>query len=592
MAETGTALSVVEEQQSVVGNALVGASGSAVLAENSDSSVQILEQIRDIQVKTLRGISDIAKGISDMFALEKLQDRRLKEDETEANKEKLDPDEGKTDDLPKVVSNEEGGGGGKGIFGAILASVGGLAFFKKLMAPFIAIFGKSGMLVKLFGRFGPLGALILGFTLVYKYSDEIAAALAPAIDKIKEIIVKLKPLIDFLKRVGDFLIKQLLEGVGGALTLVVTAVEGVIDGFKMIFEGDVMGGLNRMFGLKDGLLGFLLDLPKKIFDGAKKFLGGLADAMGIDFKKLYDSIVQYVNDTITNIKNFFIDLATNISKFFTDAYNTAKTTITDAVNGAFTFIGNIFTTIGNFFTDSFNMIKDFVTGLPSRILGFVRSMFSPITDFFLNIGNTIKGAVNGVIEALPLPEFVKKKIKFNIEPTEAELKEAEALTGDAKVAEKIASDEREGIEKIGGDNIFKDGVLQSGGKNLETAMLGRAEAIAEGIGDQVKVAMNKKTGKYVIVKQDMNLAEREGTVTQSPDLDMSDVIGEGGLDTSLRVPSTSIPDLATDDQGAITVVNNNYNTNNSSVANQTDVHSGSLDTGIDSYHDKLATASA
>jgi len=41
---------------------------------------------------------------------------------------------------------------------------------------------------------------------------------------------------------------------------------------------------------------------------------------------------------------------------------------------------------------------------------------------------------------------------------------------------------------------------------------------------------------------------------------------------------------------SVTSVVNNYNTNNSSVANQTDVHSGSLDTGIDSYHDKLAYA--
>ena len=53
-----------------------------------------------------------------------------------------------------------------------------MAFLKKLFAPFIAIFGKSGMLVKLFGRFGALGALILGFTLVYKYSDEISKALS------------------------------------------------------------------------------------------------------------------------------------------------------------------------------------------------------------------------------------------------------------------------------------------------------------------------------------------------------------------------------------------------------------------------------
>ena len=37
-----------------------------------------------------------------------------------------------------------------------------------------------------------------------------------------------------------------------------------------------------------------------------------------------------------------------------------------------------------------------------------------------------------------------------------------------------------------------------------------------------------------------------------------------------------------------TIVNNNTNVDNSSVASQTDVHSGSLDTGIDTYHDKLA----
>ena len=43
---------------------------------------------------------------------------------------------------------------------------------------------------------------------------------------------------------------------------------------------------------------------------------------------------------------------------------------------------------------------------------------------------------------------------------------------------------------------------------------------------------------------------------------------------------------------SVTSVVNNYNTNNSSVANQTDVHSGSLDTGIDTYHDKLATATS
>ena len=36
------------------------------------------------------------------------------------------------------------------------------------------------------------------------------------------------------------------------------------------------------------------------------------------------------------------------------------------------------------------------------------------------------------------------------------------------------------------------------------------------------------------------------------------------------------------------IINNTYNTNNSSVASQTDVHSGKLDTGIDPYFEKQA----
>ena len=80
----------------------------------------------------------------------------------------------------------------------------GVGFITKLFAPIIAFFGKGGMLVKLFGRFGPLGAFILGGTLIYKYADDIAKALAPALDKIKDIIVKLQPAIDVIMKIGDF----------------------------------------------------------------------------------------------------------------------------------------------------------------------------------------------------------------------------------------------------------------------------------------------------------------------------------------------------------------------------------------------------
>ena len=89
MAETGTALSVVEAQQDIVGGTLVGATGAGVLAETpSDSTSQILEQIREIQVQTLRAVRSVADGIMEMVAFDKLQDRRALEDKTENEKEK------------------------------------------------------------------------------------------------------------------------------------------------------------------------------------------------------------------------------------------------------------------------------------------------------------------------------------------------------------------------------------------------------------------------------------------------------------------------------------------------------------------------
>ena len=363
-AETGTALGVVEEQQAVVGNALVGASGSAVLAESTDSTSQILEQIRDIQLKTLRGIGEVVSTMKDIFDLDKLQDRRAKEDQTELDKEQMGAVGAPNDDDVNVSPQDadKASGGIFGFFGALP----GAGMLKKLFLPITAFFGKSGLLVKLFGKFGPLGALILGFTLVYKYSDEIAAALAPALEKIKELIPKLQPVIDFLKKVGDFLIKTLLENIGGLLTNVIDSITTVIDGFTLLFDGDIMGGLKLIF---QGIFDFLLAIPKAIFNTVTDILSPIVGTVMTFFKDLYDSVVLYVTDLVTSIGNWFNELATNIVTFFVDAYNTVKTTITNAVQGAFNFISDIFNSISDFMSSAYTKAKNFVTSLPDRILG-------------------------------------------------------------------------------------------------------------------------------------------------------------------------------------------------------------------------------
>ena len=233
-----------------------------------------------------------------MVDMDKLQDRR-REDKTEDDKENLGPD-GATP--VKIAPPEAEEVVVVKVYLVYIRCIWWYGVFEKTICPFIAIFGKSGMLVKLFGRFGPLGALILGFTLVYKYSDEISKALSPALDQLKVLGEKLKPVTDFLLEVGDFLIKGLLEGIGNALKYVIDAVTRVVDGFTMLFDGDIMGGIKEIFG---GLFDFVLAIPKAVLETVTTILTPLAEMVGGFFTDLYNNIVTYVTDTITNIKNFF-----------------------------------------------------------------------------------------------------------------------------------------------------------------------------------------------------------------------------------------------------------------------------------------------
>ena len=82
-----TALTVVQEQQNIVGSAMVGAAGAGVLAEGSQSQFDILEQIRDLQLRAVRGISEVATKLGQMLTFDKEAERREREDATELAKE-------------------------------------------------------------------------------------------------------------------------------------------------------------------------------------------------------------------------------------------------------------------------------------------------------------------------------------------------------------------------------------------------------------------------------------------------------------------------------------------------------------------------
>ena len=97
-----------------------------------------------------------------------------------------------------------------------------------------------------------------------------------------------------------------------------------------------------------------------------------------------------------------------------------------AIAGIGLLIYNYWDEITAFFKSIATTLIEFRAKVMSKIGNFVSDMFAPVFDFFSSIGMAIKNAINAVIDMLPIPEYIKNKLKFN---TDAPAKEsAEAPT--------------------------------------------------------------------------------------------------------------------------------------------------------------------
>lgn len=566
-----TALAVVESQQKVIGGALVGG-GAAILSEKTDSQTGILEQLRDLTIKSVRGIKDVATRLGDMLSFEKDEARKLREQSTELAKEEKDLPTGSAGiEVPGDEGEEKGeGAGGKlAALSAFMMGLPGVAKLRKLFAPIMAFFGKSGALFKIFGRFGPLAGLTLAVGFVIRYMDDIVKALAPVLDGLKSLGVAMKPLFDAIMVVVDVLAKTALVGIGQSLTILIAGIEMTFRTFMASLEF-----------IKEVLMSIVtLD-----FDRLKDAFSNLWGSFSEIGEKFIATVIGAVMNTIQSIGEIFgvEDLLGSIGEVWTNV----KAKFFAGVDAVFGFIGMIGDTISSIGSSIFT----FVTELPGRIMNAVFNLFKPVTDFFTGIGNRIKEAINGIIESLPLPQFVKDKMKFETsEPAPSVLDTAN--TGDASIAEKIAKDEANGMETIAGKYKFKDGVLQQNDKNFETIGPGFAKAVAEEIGDAVKVAYDENNKKYVVVKSNTPLGESSFKTIESPD---------GGVDFTGTEIAKSDPKFDMKNVGPLPkdtapIINNNVidnGTKTQTTVASTSTHAGSLDVGVDSYHDRHAVANA
>ena len=246
------------------------------------------------------------------------------------------------------------------------------------------------------------------------------------------------------------------------------------------------------------------------------------------------------------------------------------------------FVSDIFNTVYNAIADAVTAVKNFVVGIPKRIMSFVTSMFDPIIDFFSGIGDSIKNAINGIIDSLPLPDFIKNKVKFDTSPTSEEITKGgtELAKDDTPQAKGIVRQLEENKDKI---NAYAE--ARGLPLNIEQTLIAAKQ---NGPSDNPRLIFGNSTLTDMMTLEGLQKATDMIAMGDNPTA--SEQLKEE-RSVAPKIKMADLPPVKTaGNEPPINVTNNNFNTSNNSVASQTDVHSGKLDTGIDPYHEKLATA--
>ena len=381
------AIKIIQSQQQLVGGAIAGSAGAVggVGGNGANPDIDVLKEIKELAFKSFKKTTQIAKTLADSLAFEKNQTRRKNDQSAELSKESGGGGGAVGGFIgPEQPENKKGGLQGIGFaLGAAVAplmnfigKIGMLfkgLFASKIFSPLAKLFSKGGSFFRFLGPLGPIGLIAGGLFLLFKYSDEIIKALTPAIDKIKKMAQDSAPMIEAFKNGFDWLFKNIIGGIGRVIEGIIDIIGPLITGLGKIVTGDIMGGLKD---LGQSLLN-LVTLPTKLL---------------LEF---FDPAIQVIKQIGESLLSFITGIPEYISTAFTNMISEMKTN----------------------FANNTAAIKSSIMGI-----------FAPISDFFSALGDRVKTIINSLIEKLPLPDFVKKKLKLETKATQ-ELGETVNETG-------------------------------------------------------------------------------------------------------------------------------------------------------------------
>jgi len=327
-------------------------------------------------------------------------------------------------------SDDKSGDKSKGIFASAMEK---FAAIKEGAANLLSKEGFIGMLIK----GGLIASLLFLAKMLNTYGKQIAEAISPIVDGLKRFFGRL------FQDIGPML--------KDAFSIISDTFTGLFDLVKGIFtlDGDlIMKGLDA-----------ITQIPKRIFEFLINAAGTIINSIG--------ALFGAEGDVTTTVKNFFIDLENKVKEAFQNAIAFFTEDIPNAVS-------NITTEIGNFFKDTFDKIKNSI-----------KNLFTSIGDFFSSIGDGIKSFINSAIDALPLPGFLKKKLKLETKATrEADERITETGIKGKYVDESVTGMERE-RRSGGGGALTSEAAAEVAGEGYYELKMGK-------LGEQLRGILSEK----------------------------------------------------------------------------------------------------
>ena len=303
IAQNLDAVNMMRAQQGVVGRSIIGGAG-AVGGGNivgQGEQIDILSTIQIISEKTFKAIKQQTDTLVKILEFDKKKDRREKEQRAEDKKEAktgkgfIGPQK-PTSFKDQDIQNKEKGKGFLELFGII-------AVFNNIKKAFMGlakVFTKGGLvslfsrIIPLFAGTGPLAIIAGALFLLFRYSKEIAAALAPAIEALKGAFENLKPVFDVVMYVVDVVFKNAINALGAVFTTVAGVVEGI--------TGFIGGILNFIGGVIDFFKADEETQKEEAKTRLKNALKDIMSALFAPFKALITSVAGFIDGLIDSFK--------------------------------------------------------------------------------------------------------------------------------------------------------------------------------------------------------------------------------------------------------------------------------------------------